>query len=140
MGQTILVTGATGNVGAEVAHLLQHTGHLWVAVRNASTQHAQGSGLLPTMFGRFHRPHYISLMPCVMSASYSWSVPGHLTGKAFHPPFDRCGQGSRSRCNRVLSIQAAERNPFVPHRKIETYIQASASRTPFCVPASLCRI
>jgi len=21
--------------------------------------------------------------------------PGHFTGKAFHPPSDRCGQGSR---------------------------------------------
>jgi len=49
--------------------------------------------------------------------------PRPFTGKAFHPPGDRCGQGSRSRCIVFLSIQAAERNPFVPHRKNQTYIQ-----------------
>ena len=126
MGQTILVTGATGNVGAEVVRLLQHTGHPFrVAVRNVEAARARLG--VATDYVRFDFTDPTTFADALRDVGQLFLVrpPAISQVKRFIYPAIDAARAAGVDAIVFLSIQAAERNPFVPHRKIETYVQAS---------------
>ena len=118
---TILVTGATGTVGAEVAQVLaeRYPEH---RLLKASSKPREGEGwvvfdfLDPSTFGPwlaeverifFMRP------PALASVD-----------KQFTPFLDALSASGRLESVVFLSLQGAEGMPWVPHRKIELALQA----------------
>ncbi len=126
MGKTILVTGATGNVGAEVVRLLQQTEYPFqVAVRNVDAARAKlGTA---TDYVRFDFTDPTTFADALRDVGQLFLVrpPAISQVKRFIYPLIDTARAAGVEHIVFLSIQAAERNPFVPHRQIETYIQAS---------------
>jgi uncharacterized protein YbjT (DUF2867 family) len=120
----IMVTGATGNVGLEVIRLLQeHDCHICAAVRNPD----QAKQILG---------NNIDFVQFDFTNSDTWANAFERVNKLFlvRPPnlanvrkqiAPVLNAAKLSGVEQVvfLSIQGAERNPIVPHSKIERYIK-----------------
>jgi uncharacterized protein YbjT (DUF2867 family) len=120
----IMVTGATGNVGFEVIRLLQeHDCHICAAVRNPD----QAKQILG---------NNIDFVQFDFTNSDTWTNAFEKVNKLFlvRPPnlanvrkqiAPVLNAAKLSGVEQVvfLSIQGAERNPIVPHSKIERYIK-----------------
>lgn len=121
---TILVTGATGNVGAEVVRLLRDAEHpVHAAVRDVSAVHPEhGVEYVPfdfadrTTYGRtFQGVSKLFLMRPPALAD---------TERYINPVIDAAKQAGVEHIV-FLSLLGAEKNPFVPHRHVEQYLEAS---------------
>lgn len=132
----ILVTGATGNVGAEVVKALQHLGQPAVAaVRNKAE--------MPELVG----PD-VDVVPFDFGDSASY--PGALDGvqklflmrppqladvrRYIYPVIDYARQAGVEQIV-FMSLLGVERNPVVPHYRVEKYIQASGLPYTFLRPS-----
>ena len=130
---SILVTGATGTVGGHVARLLAERGaEAWAATRRPT---ATADALpLPAVRFDFEDPstydafHGVDRLFLVRPPALTWVWNSIL-------PALRAAE--RAGVERVvfLSVLGAEQNPFVPHRWIEWFLEASGLQWTFLRPS-----
>ena len=120
----VLVTGATGNVGVEVAgQLLRRTVNVKAAVRRASTSHV-AEGAIPVDFDFQDEGTFDAALHGV-DRVFLMRPPDMSDAKAFRPFIHAM---ERSGVNQVtfLSVQGAGKNVFVPHHAIEVQLKRSS--------------
>lgn len=106
--------------------LLQHTGHPFrVAVRNVDAARARIG--VATDIVRFDFTDPTTFADALRDVGQLFLVrpPAISQVKRFIYPALDTARAAGVEHIVFLSLLGAERNPFVPHRKIETYIQAS---------------
>ncbi|MBW8485868.1 NmrA family NAD(P)-binding protein [Actinomadura parmotrematis] len=125
--QRVVVTGATGNVGRYVLEDLRERG---VPVR-AATPHPRGGA------ARFDWTDAATWRPAFEDASAVFVVrPPQLSDVArdMVPALDEARRLGVRRFV-LLSLQGAERNPVVPHHKLERYLRATGDGWTFVRPS-----
>jgi len=127
MSAPVLVTGATGNVGAPLVAALSAAGvPVRAAVRDpdvASASLAASPGLEYVRFD-FHDPGTFSAFEGV-ERMFLLRPPAIADVKGVIGPALDAARERGVRHVVFLSIQGAERNRFVPHHKIEAYLRSS---------------
>lgn len=124
--QRVLVTGATGNVGAEVVRLLQGRGcTVRAAVRGVRPSEPVFDGRTEYVEFDFERPE--TYAPAVESITGLFLVrpPAISDTKRYINPVIDAARTAGVEHIVFLSLLGAEKNPLVPHRKIETYLESS---------------
>ncbi|MCY7417745.1 MAG: SDR family oxidoreductase [Chloroflexi bacterium] len=127
MAAPILVTGATGNVGAPLVAALSEAGFpVRAAVRDpgvASDTLVASPGLECVRFD-FHDPATFSAFEG-LERMFLLRPPAIADVQGVIGPALDAARDRGVRHVVFLSIQGAERNRFVPHHKIEAYLRAS---------------
>ena len=129
----ILVTGATGTVGREVLSVLQSSGQ---PVRSASTDPGRAKAALQAAGLRADDDDMVRL-EFGDSGSYEGAFTGVDSVFLMRPPQltnvkrDMLPALEVARAQGVrrvvfMSVQGAEKNPLVPHRRVEDYLKTSA--------------
>ena len=129
----ILVTGATGTVGREVLSVLQRSGQ---PVRSASTDPSRARAALEAAGLRADDDGMVRL-EFGDSGSYEGAFTGIDSVFLMRPPQltnvkrDMVPALEVARAQGVqrvvfMSVQGAEKNPLVPHRRVEDYLETSA--------------
>lgn len=121
------MTGATGTVGSEVVRLLREEGHpVRAATRNIESVDSRlKDGLVERVRFDFARPE--TYRPALQGVTQLFLVrPPAIsdTKRYINPAIDAAKQAGVEHVV-FLSLLGAEKNPVVPHRKIETYLEAS---------------
>lgn len=136
MSDLIVVTGATGNVGAPlVEDLLARGAHVRVVSTNPDSARQR--------FGE--RPEYARLV-FGDASTYSEAFSGADKVFVVRPPeISNVGRDMLPALNAaawagarhfvLLSLQGAERNPVVPHRKLELHLERSGLAYTFLRPS-----
>jgi uncharacterized protein YbjT (DUF2867 family) len=120
----VLVTGATGNVGIEVAgQLLQRTVTVNAAVRGSSTTRV-AEGAIPVEFDFQDESTFDSALDGV-DRVFLMRPPHMSDAKAFRP-FIQAMERSGVKQVAFLSVQGAGQNVFVPHHAIEVQLKRSS--------------
>lgn len=136
MTEPVLVTGATGNVGQHVVRQLLDRG---IRVRAASTDPAAARGALG---GDVEHVRLDFTDAATWDAAYAGvrsaflMRPPHLSRprRQMLPSLSRArALGVRSVV--LLSLQGAERNPFVPHAVLERWVRGSGLTWTFVRPS-----
>jgi uncharacterized protein YbjT (DUF2867 family) len=120
----VLVTGATGNVGREVAgQLIQRAVNVKAAVRLSNTT-CIAEGAIPVEFDFQDESTFDAALDGV-DRVFLMRPPHMSDAKAFRPFIQAM---ERSGVNQVafLSVQGAGRNVFVPHHAIEVQLKRSS--------------
>jgi uncharacterized protein YbjT (DUF2867 family) len=136
MSASILITGATGNVGAEVIRQLQHTGQsVRVAVRHANDTHFTfGAGIESVLFD-FAQPATFQLAFESVERIFLMRPPA--ISNVRHYIFPAIDAAKRAGVRQIvfLSLIGVEKNRVVPHYKIEQYILSSGLDYTFLRPS-----
>jgi uncharacterized protein YbjT (DUF2867 family) len=132
----ILVTGAGGNVGAEVVRLLQSQGHTVRAadraVGAARRDPVEGTEYVPFDFAR---PETYAPALQGVRRLFLMRPPALSNTKRFIDPFiDAAGQAGVEHIV-FLSLLGAEKNVIVPHHRVETYLRDSGVPWTFLRPS-----
>jgi uncharacterized protein YbjT (DUF2867 family) len=123
MAQTILVTGATGTIGSRVIEELTDRD---VTVRAALRDSGTGQQTLPEgvewVEFDFERPETWGAAFEGVDAMFLMRPPAITrVGKSITPAIDAAERVGVEHVV-VLSVLGAEKNPILPHRKIETHV------------------
>lgn len=123
---TILITGATGNVGTEVVRLLQAAGYsLRAAVRNTAQARARLGVPIEYAHFDFEAPATFDATLRGISRLFLVRPPALTDPRTTITPLIAAAQRSGVEQIVFLSLLGAEHNRFVPHYAIEHTIQAS---------------
>ena len=129
----ILVTGATGNVGAQVAQLLTQQGFpVRVAVRNikkAKATFGEAANVAYASFD-FDKPETFEAAFEGVKATFLMRPPAVADAGKLNAAVD-AAKAAGVRHVVFLSLQGVEKNPFAPHAKTEKYLQSSDLTTTF---------
>lgn len=122
---SILVTGATGNVGAEVLRILQKEGQaVRAAVRDAAARSSSSNDVQYVQLD-FMKPGTYG--PALQGVSKLFLVrPPAIsdTQRYINPVIDAAKAAGVEQIV-FLSLLGAEKNRWVPHHRIEKYLEAS---------------
>ncbi len=130
---TILVTGATGTVGCEVARLLgAHGLPVRAALRDPGG--AVPAGVAPVPFD-FGRPETYDLALRGVEALFLMRPPAITDTRRYVDPLIAAAREAGVRRVVFLSVLGAERLPVVPHRRIERSLEASGMAHTFLRPS-----
>jgi len=133
--ETIVVTGATGNVGAELVRLLATTPHpLRAAVpEGAAAREQLGDSIACVPFGfDQHHTHAAALEG---ARALLLMRPPHLADvRVFAPTIEAAKSAGVSHVV-FLSLQGVERNPVVPHHRLERLLRGSGLPWTFLRPS-----
>ncbi|MCB8983362.1 MAG: SDR family oxidoreductase [Ardenticatenaceae bacterium] len=126
MSDIILITGATGNVGRELVSLLHKSGQ---PIRAAVVSEAEAASLppdVPWCVFDFTNPRTFPAAFAGVDRLFLMRPP-HLSNiqRDIKPAIEFAAQ-SNVRQIVFLSLLGAERNPVVPHAKVETLLQKGA--------------
>jgi uncharacterized protein YbjT (DUF2867 family) len=136
MSASILVTGATGNVGAEVVRQLQHAGQsVRAAVRYANdTRFASGAGIESVLFD-FAQP--ATFQPAFEGVERIFLVRPPAISNVRRYIFPAIDAAKRAGVRQIvfLSLIGVEKNRVVPHYKIERHILSSGLDHTFLRPS-----
>jgi uncharacterized protein YbjT (DUF2867 family) len=126
---TILVTGATGRVGWHTARLLTEAG---VRVRAAITpdEPTQGPWAESVPFSYTDPATWPAAFNGV-EAAFIMRPPQIGNVRRDMLPALRAARAAGVRRMALLSLQGADRNPFVPHRQLETWLRGSGLQWTF---------
>ena len=132
MGMNILVTGATGNVGARlVQELLSRGATVRVGVRNVEKARVKwGAGVEFAAFD-FEHPETFAAAFDGVDRLFLVRPPAISDVKKWVFPAIDQGVGSGVRHIVFLSLLGVEKNPLLPHSKIETHVRASGAAYTF---------
>lgn len=132
----ILVTGAGGNVGAEVVRLLQGEGYpvrsADRAIREARRDRAGGTEFVPFDFAR---PETYAAALQGVTRLFLMRPPALSNTRRFINPFIDAARRAGVEQIVFLSLLGAERNIIVPHHRVETYLRASGVPWTFLRPS-----
>ncbi len=133
---TILVTGATGTVGREVARLLGARGlPVRAALRDPGrADDAMPAGVAPVPFD-FGRPETYDLALRGVEALFLMRPPAITDTRRYVDPLIATARAAGVRRVVFLSVLGAERLPVVPHRRIERSLEASGMAYTFLRPS-----
>lgn len=123
-GGKILITGATGNVGAEVLRLLQNEG---IAVKAAVRKSGKRGGAAQTEYVEFDFEQRRTFADALRGVRRLFLVrPPEISDvKKNINPFVDAAKAAGVEHIVFLSLLGAERNRIVPHAKIERHIKRS---------------
>ncbi|WGV27362.1 SDR family oxidoreductase [Halotia branconii] len=120
----ILVTGATGNVGKEVIRLLQsYDCHICAAVRNPNSAKQILGSNIPSVSFDFTNPDTFANAFVQVNKLFLVRPPALANIRKQIAPVLNAAKLAGVEHIIFLSIQGAERNRFLPHSKIERYIE-----------------
>lgn len=137
--KTILVTGATGNVGLEVIKALSGTDpslRIVAGVRNVEKD-AEKLARFPVQFTAFDFADPTTYQGALSGCDVLFLLrPPQLsdTDKYFRPLIDRAKRAGVQHIV-FLSVQGAGENRFIPHHKIEALVRESGIPYTFLRPA-----
>ncbi len=130
---TVLVTGSTGNVGAEVVkHLLLGRATVKAALRPGRTGNAV-AGTRPVELD-FEEPSTFSAGLDGVDRVFLLRPPQMSDPRAMRPFIDAMKDAAVAQVV-FLSVQGAGSNPFVPHHGIEQYLKKSGLAWTFLRPS-----
>ncbi len=122
----ILVTGATGNVGKEVLRfLLARNASVIAAVRNPAQERSAMDACVRLAEFDFMRPETFATALHGVKRVFLVRPPQISEVKRYIQPFIEAMQDAGVEQVVFLSILGVEKNPVVPHHKIERLIMAS---------------
>lgn len=131
--KSVFVTGATGNVGAEVVkQLLSRGASVKAAVLKKSGQYMP-DGVAPVEFD-FEEPATFGAALEGVDCVFLMRPPHMADAKAFRP-FSEAMKRAGIRHVVFLSVQGAGRNIFVPHHGIEVLLKKSGLAWTFLRPS-----
>lgn len=126
MDNVVLITGATGNVGAEVVRLLRSAGHpIKAAVRKIDQASNNTHPQTDHVAFDFGRPQTFEAALQGVGRLFLVRPPAISDVERYIHPFVDVAKTAGVRHIVFLSLLGAERNRFVPHAKIETHIKSS---------------
>ncbi len=126
MSATILVTGAPGNVGTPlVRELLALGASVRVAAHNVETARAEFGSAVEIVRFDFREPATFGAFDGI-ERMFLLRPPAIADVKGVIAPALQAAHGRGVRHVVFLSIQGADKNRLVPHRKIEDALRASA--------------
>lgn len=126
MAETILVTGATGNVGAELIKALHGRGlAVRAAVRNAEKARRQLGADIDYVTFDFRRPETFGPTFAGVRSLFLVRPPDIADVAGVIAPAMRAARQAGVEHVVFLSLLGAERNRVVPHHRIEQLLQAS---------------
>jgi len=135
-GTRILVTGATGNVGRPlVSHLVDGGADVRVAIRAKDADSVRARGPITPVVFDFEDPG--TWAPSLKGVRKLFLMrPPALSDvrRYLHPVIDAAKEAG-VRHIVFLSLLGAEKNPFVPHAKVEKYILRSGLPYTFLRPS-----
>ncbi len=122
----ILVTGATGNVGGEVVRLLRDHGYaVRAAVRDIAAARTHGEQNIEYVALDFAQPATYQFALQGVRKLFLMRPPAISNTKRFINPLIDAAKQAGVEHIVFLSLQGADKNRFVPHHRIETYLLAS---------------
>jgi uncharacterized protein YbjT (DUF2867 family) len=131
----VLVTGATGNVGSEVVRGLRDLGRpVRAAVRHPEKSDRDPAGLVEYVPFDFARPETHG--PALRGVEKMFLVrpPQISNTRKYVNPFLEAARAAGVRHVVLISLLGAEKNPMVPHRRIEDYLRSSGVPFTFLRP------
>jgi uncharacterized protein YbjT (DUF2867 family) len=131
----IVVTGASGNVGAELVRLLDAAGHeVLCAVPDPIEVHERLGRHVAAVSFAFDRTHTHAEAFAGARALFLMRPPHLGDPRAVAPAIDAA---TRAGVRHIvfLSLQGVERNPIVPHHRIERLLEASGVPWTFLRPS-----
>ncbi len=136
MNDLILVTGATGNVGAEVVRQLMQQGQPFrAAVTNPEQARAVLGNDTDSVIFEFGNPSTYAQAFKGVRAMFLMRPPQIVDVKRYiYPAIDMAREAGVEHIV-FLSLQGVEKNPFVPHHKVENYLQKSGVVYTFLRPS-----
>ena len=136
MKDAILVTGATGNVGREIVRLLEQKAlPVRAAVSDPERATAMfGEGVACTQFRFGEADTYAQAFHDVRAVFLMRPPQIVNVKKNIYPAID-AAQKAGVKHMVFLSLQGVEKNPLVPHHKIEKYLMRSGIRYTFLRPS-----
>ena len=124
----ILVTGATGNVGAEIVRLLVEQGYPVKAamrdVQGAEERFGEGTDLIDYVSFNFGRPETYEAAFRGVKAMFLMRPPAVADASKLNAAVDAAKVAGVQHVV-FLSLQGVEKNPVVPHAKTEKYLKSS---------------
>lgn len=129
----VLVTGATGNVGAEVVAQLRSRG---VAVKAAILPDHDRAVHPGVAAAEFDFENQSTFGPALQGVERVFLMrPPHMSDTRAFQPFVDAMRGAGVKHVLFLSVQGAGQNPFVPHHGIETLLKKSGLAWTFLRPS-----
>ena len=130
MARTILVTGATGNVGGELTIILHRQGHkVRAAVRSEADAARLPAAGIPSVRFEFGTQETYRAAFAGVDRLFLMRPPAISDVDGYIRPAIAYAVGAGVRHITFLSLLGAERNRFVPHAKVEALLQAA--ETPY---------
>lgn len=124
----LLVTGASGNVGAELVELLSASRpDSWrIARRHPEANDVTGSGAEVARFDFFDRGTWSAALDGITSLFLLFPLPSNRSARTAIIPFIEAAE--RAGCRHVVyvSVFGADAAPFIPHHAVEAALRSSA--------------
>lgn len=132
----VLVTGATGNVGAEVLRLLSEGGHpVRAATRDPGGAGDDPDGRTERVAFDFFRPETYGPALRGVDGLFLVRPPQISNTRRYLNPVVDAAKAAGVRRVVFLSLLGAEKNPVVPHRRVEDHTRASGVPYTFLRPS-----
>lgn len=131
--KTILVTGATGKIGAEVVQQLQAQGHAVRAATRKPPADAQGG----VEYARFDFAEPDTFAPALRDVSrvFLMRPPDITDTKRYINPFIAAAKEAGVEQIVFMSLLGVEKNRVVPHRAVEDYLREAGVPWTFLRPS-----